>query len=266
MTRFLSSLFCCLLFISSALASKEEALKLWSQRDIKQNMERALQLFEELHTKAPTNLEYLTYLTQGYYFMGAGFTDDTDEKKAYFEKGRLFGEKGLMTNAEFKKRFEKDGMEKSLDSVTVNEATVLFWAASNLGSWARANGVMSSLGYKGQIQAMITRTEALNANVFYGGVQRYWGAFYSLAPGLAGGDMEKSKAAFEKALQLEPNYLGTKVLMAETYLVKKDDKTKFEAVLKEVLAAKADHPQYGPENKIEQQKAQRLLKKVHDLF
>lgn len=254
------------LFVTSVFASKEEALKLWGQRDQKASLQKSLNLFEELHKKDPTNLEYLTYLSQGYYLMGGGHTDEKDEKKALFEKGRTFGETALNLNEEFRGRAKRDGVENALGSLSEKEATVLFWAATNLGSWSRANGVMSSLGYKNQIQAMIRRVEALKPDVAFGGVHRYWGAFYSLAPGIAGGDMKKSKEHFEKALKLYPNFLGTKVLFAETYWVKEEGRKEFEKLLNEVIAAKADDPNYGAENRIEKNKAEKLLKKADELF
>jgi len=117
------------------------------------------------------------------------------------------------------------------------------------------------------VKAMIERVQALQSDYFYGAANRYWGAFYAIAPSFAGGDLNKSKQNFDQSIKIAPEYLGTKVLYAENYLTKKSLKKEFEEVLNEVLASKHDkHAELGPENTIEKKKAQRLLDKKDDLF
>ena len=61
---------------------------------------------------------------------------------------------------------------------------------------------------------------ALDENYFFAGPHRYFGAMYGLAPGFAGGDMDKSREHFEKAIALAPNYLGSRVLYLEVWAQK----------------------------------------------
>ncbi len=244
---------------------KTEALKLWQKRDIQESLEESLSKFEHAHRANPADVEVLFDLARGYYTLAELHLTNDDLKLKNFEKAREFGEKGLMTNPEYKKLAEDD-IEKAIDAVSEKEIPVMFWTAASLGKWSKLNGIMSSLKYKGRILAMIKKVEKMKPDFYYGAVARYWGGFYAVAPSIAGGDMEKSKANFLKAMQAAPAYLGTKTLYAELYLVKKDDKTEFTKQLNEVLVAPNGPEDIIPENMLEKKKAERLLGKADDLF
>lgn len=246
-------------------ALKAEAVRLWQKRVDQQSLEEALSKFEHIHSAEPENLEVLTYLSRGYFTLAELHITNEDLKKRNFEKGRSFGEKGLAINPEFKKLASKD-IEEAIDKLTEKDVTILYWTAASLGKWARLNGIMSSLKYKGQILAMIKKVEKLKPDFYYAAVPRYWGGFYALAPSIAGGDMKKSKKKFHEAMEKAPEYLGTKVLYAELYLVKKDDKKEFKKVLNEVIAAGNGPEEITPENMLEKRKAERLLEQTDDLF
>jgi tetratricopeptide (TPR) repeat protein len=244
---------------------KADALRLWQKRDDQASLEQSLQKFETLHKASPEDLETLTYLTRGYYTLAELHYLDKDQKKNTFEKARAFGVKGLETNPEYKK-LAKNDIEGAVAKLTEREAPITFWTATSLGKWAKLNGVMSSLGKKGEILAMIKQVEKTKPDYFYGGVPRYWAGFYAIAPGIAGGDMDKSKKNFKKAMEIAPDYLGTKVLYAEAYLVKEDEEKEFKKVLNEVIVAPVGTAEYAPENTLEKKKAERLLKDIDDLF
>ena len=114
-------------------------------------------------------------------------------------------------------------------------------------------GLAARLAVKDKVKAVMARALELDPNYYYGGPDRYFGAFHILAPG---GVMEKSKAHFEKSLELAPNFPGTKVLMAELYAKKADDKALFEKLLDEALATPDDAvPGMEPEIRNEKDKA-----------
>lgn len=238
-----------------------EALELWKKRDNKESLTKAVQLMEG----QPKDLETLALLTRGYFLLGDVYTQDDDDKLKIFEKARKFGDEGLSLNGEYKKLKEKD-IEKAIDALTLKEIDVLYWAAASLGKWAKANGVMSSLKYKDQILAMVGKVGKLNPDYFYGAYDRYMGGYYAIAPGFAGGDMDKSKEHFRKAMTKAPENLGTKVFYAEVYLTKEDEEKEFVKVLNEVLAASNGPEEIAPENIMEKRKAAELLKKKKDLF
>jgi tetratricopeptide (TPR) repeat protein len=182
-----------------------------------------------------------------------------------FEKGIAYGRGALNLNEGYKKNMSDD-IEKAVSKVDESLAPVLFWTAASLGKWSKLNGIMSSIKYKSEILSMIKRLEKLRPDFFYGAVPRYWGGFYAVAPRLVGGDMDKSKKYFKKAIEAGPEYLGNKVLYAELYLVEKGDEKEFKKQLNEVLASEEGPKEVQPENFLEKQKAGRLLEKMDDLF
>lgn len=242
-----------------------EGVRLWEKRDDKVSLEEALSKFELVHASYPDNLQVLTYLSRGHFLLAEFLTSDEGVKKNGFSKGREYGEKGLRTNNDFDKFADKD-IKKAVSYLTTKEIDLLFWAAANLGKYAKANGIFSSLKYKDQILEMIKKVESLNPNYFHGSVPRYWGSYYALAPSIAGGDMKKSKDNFRKAIDMAPEYLGTKVLFAELYWVKMEDQKEFKNELNAVLAAPLGPVELHPENRLEKAKAQKLLKQVDKLF
>jgi predicted anti-sigma-YlaC factor YlaD len=107
----------------------------------------------------------------------------------------------------------------------------------------------------------------LDPEFFHAGPDRYFGAFYAVAPDFAGGDLKKSEEHYQKALQKAPHHLGTKVLMAENLMVKRDDEDGFKRLLNEVLAADPKAiPELEPEMIVEQQKARELLASIDEFF
>lgn len=250
---------------AEARVMKAEALRLWQKRDDQQSLEEALSKFEHVHSAQPENLEILTYLTRGYFILAELHLTNDDLKKRNLEKARSFGEKGMATNPEYKKLASKD-IEEAIKKLTVKEVPVTFWTASSLGKWAKLNGIMSSLKYKDQILGMIKQVEKLQPDFYYGAVPRYWGGFYAVAPSIAGGDMKKSKKKFQEAMTIAPEYLGTKNLYAELYLVEKEDKKEFKKQLLEVIASPNGPQEIVPENILEKKKAERLLEQADELF
>ena len=244
---------------------KAEALRMWQKRDVQESLEESLSKFEQALAADPENIELLTYLARGYFTLAELHLDNKDLKMKNFEKAIEFGERGMATNPEFKKR-AKDDIKGAIEKLSDREVPITFWTAASRGKWSKLNGVMSSLKYKDQIISMIKKVESLRPNFYYGAVPRYWGGFYAVAPRIAGGDMKKSKENFKKAMEMSPEYLGTKVLYAELYCVEKDDKKEFKKQLQEVIAAPNGPVEITPENILEKRKAEKLLNNIDDIF
>jgi hypothetical protein len=189
-------------------------------------------------------------------------------KKKYWEMGTSFGEKAMATNIKFKEAMEKEGakVEDNLDLLSSRELSAIYWTASNLGKWAKNSGIATTLKYKTLIKKLISKVESIDRTFFYYAPDRYWGAFFAIAPGFAGGDMDESKKRFERNLKEAPTYLGTKVLYADYYMVKKDDKKKFKKLLNEVIHSNVKDSNIFSENFIEKLKAKKLLKNMDEIF
>jgi tetratricopeptide (TPR) repeat protein len=254
-------------------ALAQQAEELWSRRDDRAALEQAIAAYERLAQARPDDAAVHTRLSRAYYFLADAHLrkagTNTPEYLSTFEKGTAAGERGLgVRNAEFRAQVTAGKpVEQAASALTQEDVEAAYWYATNLGKWARAKGFATTLGNKDRIKGVMDRVLALDPEFFHGAPHRYFGAFYAVAPGFAGGDMNKSKEHFDKSLQIAPDYVATKVLMAEVYATKKDDRALFERLLDEVLATSDDVlPGLEPETKAEKEKARELKAKVTELF
>lgn len=250
----------------------EQADAAWTKRDERVSAEQAIALWENALETDPTNAEMLTRLARACYYVGDGFlrlASEDDAMLALFEKGVAAGERAMMALSEPFTAAVQAGtkVEEAIASIPPEGQAALYWYATNLGKFAIAKGFTTTLFYKDRIVAVMNRVLSIDETFFYGAPHRYFGVFYAKAPAFAGGDMEKSKEHFERALQLSSDYLGTKVLYAEFYATKTEDKELFTQLLNEVQAADpAVLPELVPEQQAEQQKAEFLLAQIDERF
>lgn len=259
----------------SKVAEGDEA---WKKRDDKASLEAAIKAWERAVELKPDDAETLAKLAHGTYFLADGHLRKlgtaSPEYLSTFERGVAYGERALAAaSPKFKEHVVAGGkIEEGVKLVDPSCTTCLeamYWYASSLGKWARAKGFTTTLGNKDRILGVMNRALELDpeGKFFYGAVQRYFGSFYGVAPGFAGGDMNKSKDFFEKSLAIAPQYAGTKVLYADVYCVKKQDRALFDKLLDEVLAMPEEAiPEVAPETRIEKEKAKELKAKAAELF
>ena len=256
--------------LSKTELSKEMrvAKKHWAKRDNKESLLKSLSSFEKI-ANSNNSYEAMAYLSRGYYLLADGHLENMDDKKKNWEIGITWGEKAMATNPEFKKRVIDNGekIEDVLQYLDKGQIEAIYWTAVNLGKWGKNSGIATVLKYKAQIKNMINRVGALDKNFFYGAFDRYWGAYYAVAPGFAGGDMDKSIKSFNSAVKTEKNYLGNYVLIADYWAKKKGDKDLFIKNLNKVLKMNPNRLRaIAPENRIEQRKAKKLLAQIDELF
>lgn len=251
---------------------QQEAEAAWAKRDDEQSLRAAIAAYEKLAAQGADPAVH-TRLSRAYYFLADGhLRKQGTTSEAYletFEKGTAAGERALAaSNADFKAKVTSgEGVEKAIAVIGKESIEPAYWYASNLGKWARAKGFATTLGNKDKIKAVMDKVLSLDPEFFHAAPHRYFGAFYAVAPGFAGGDMNKSKEHFEKAISLAPNYAGTRVLMAETYAAKLKDRELFTKLLDEVIALDDNAiPDLVPETKNEKEKAKELKAKTDELM
>jgi hypothetical protein len=215
------------------------------------------------------NVEVLALMTRAYYAYADGYL--RSEKDAYLDfmnRAVWWGERALIAaSPEFAEKMRNKGKyHEVIGVVGIEGLPAMYWYATALGKWAKASGFSVLVGQKDNIKATMTRAVELDENFYHGGPHRYFGAFYAVAPGFAGGDPVKSQEHYDKALQIAPYFIGTKVLMAENLATKLDDEEMFKRLLAEVLASDLSDvpPEILPEMKVEQVKAQELLKQAEE--
>ncbi|HEY0711290.1 MAG TPA: TRAP transporter TatT component family protein [Polyangia bacterium] len=243
----------------------------WNNRGDQAALTRAIATWEAQVAAKPDDGETLARLSRAYYVLADGHLRTLGPKDerylGAFEKGVAAGERALAAlSPAFKEKVTRDEkVEEAIKVVGKEGLSAMYWYAVNLGKWSRAKGIAALLGNKDRVKGVLERVLALDENFFYGAAHRYFGVYWALLP--VGRDLDKSRTHFERSLALAPNYVGTKVLMAEAYAVKKQDRALFAKLLAEVQATSDDAiPEIAPETKFEKAKARELEAKIDELF
>lgn len=251
------------------LATAERA---WEQRGDRAQLQQAIARWEAHLARNPGDGALWARVSRAYYVLADGHLRTLGDKDPQylgaFEKGVSAGERALAAiSPAFKDKVTRQD-EKVEDAIAVvgkEGIEAMYWYAVNLGKWSRAKGTAALLGNKDRVKGVLTRVLALEETFFHGAAHRYFGVYWALVP--FGRDLDRSRQHFEKSLQIAPLYAGTKVLMAESYAVKKQDRALFLKLLDEVLAMGDDAlPELTAETRFEKDKARALKAQVDELF
>lgn len=249
-----------------ALTEKAEAL--WAMRADAAKLKEALAIYEEIAAADPTNRNALTRLVRGWYFMGDLHRTDKQEKIDTWAVAIPWGKKCLALNQAFAERINSGEKEAdAVEATTAADVPCLYWTATAIGKWGKAQGIAKALGNLPTVKAYIGRAEQLDAEYYYYGPARYWGAYYSVLPSFAGQDLELSAEYFAASLQGAPEYMPTHGLRAENLAVKTQDLELFMSDLQTILDFDVSTaPDIEPENTLEKEKAKMLMAKRDELF
>jgi len=245
-----------------------EADGLFNERSDQAKLEASIAKYKDAVKADPMSRYAHQRVVRSTYFLADAFTDDKEQKIALFLEAIEWGKRCLAINQDFASRI--NGGEKEKDAVvaaTKEDAPCLYWTASALGKWAKANGIAKALKHIPTVKAYISKVEELDDAYWHHGPTRYWGAYYSVLPGFAGRDLDRSAQYFEQTIKDSPDYLGSYVLRAEHWAVAEQNVTQFDADLKKVLEFDiSTSPELAPENGREQMKAKKLIEQRKELF
>lgn len=245
----------------------------WDKRDDKAELLLAIGVWEKAVAEDAKNADALVALSRAYYFLADGFMAvegaPQQEEFVAYQKGVDFGERALLVldpNFEAQMRAEAK-FEDAITSIGKDAIPGAYWYAVNLGRFASKQGLSQRLFYKDKLKATMARILELDPNFFYGAADRYFGAFYSILPSIAGKDLTKSAEHFAKSLELAPGYLGTKVVQAQFLSVELDDEEMYRSLLQSVIDGDADQvPEVGPENRAAQRTAKKMMANIEEIF
>jgi hypothetical protein len=142
----------------------------------------------------------------------------------------------------------------------------LYWRAENLEGRAREAGLVAGARDRRLALCLARRAAQVAPDYFYAGPLRLLGKLLAATPVLAGGSLEQSRKAFERAIEKNPAFAPTRVEFAQTWAVKAQDRKLFEAALDAAMAQTIDPPEAGPENALARERARALKLRVAELF
>jgi len=253
----------------AAVAAGDEA---FAQRADRAQLETAIARWEEA-VKLKDD-DYTTYekLARANYLLADGWLFFEKDQKpelflATYEKGYTYAQRGMAAlSLDVEKRLAAGvDLKDAAQLIDKQGIGLLYWYATNLGKWGNAQDITVVLTYKDRIYAIMQQVYDLDTQFYYGAADRYFGAYYSIAPSFAGGDLDKSWEHFQATMRIAPGYVATYNLIAEFYAPKKQDGALFDEMTQKVLDAPDDViPELTPETQIEKRKAELLRKRRAD--
>jgi TRAP transporter T-component len=163
-----------------------------------------------------------------------------------------------------------DQWEAYLKRVYTDKGDVpgLYWAGLCWGTaMAFSGGDLNVLADAPFARAIVARSVDIDPGYSDAGALAILGTVEASFPELFGGDLDKAKGYYERALTLSKrrNHL-VQLSYAKTYAVAKQDRELFTSLLTEILSAPDQGDDIRMNNKVAQVRAKRYLKRVDEWF
>ena len=194
--------------------------------------------------------------------------DASDDARARFRKvledGYTYAQRGIAAENPAIEQRLATGVDLK-DAVALADrdgAGLLYWYATNLGKWATDQSLDVMVTVQDRSFAVMSKVLELDAAYFYGAADRYFGAYFAIAPSFAGGDLDQAWSHFQASLKHAPDYLATYNMIAEFYAPKKRDAALFDAMIQKVRDTPVDAiPELAFEAALEKKKAELLVQR-----
>ncbi len=204
-------------------------------------------------------------------YAGGFATDDPARARRLSDRARSYGRAGICAQREsacdlFERPF--DAFETGLATFSTDDTPVLFAAALGELVWIQAHSDdWNAIADLPRVQLLLDRVVALDPLHQHGAPHAYLGVLHSLRPAALGGEPERARAHFERAIELSNDRdLMTKVMYAEYFARLNFDRALHDRLLGEVVAADPTAERYTLGNILAQERARKLLAEAGDYF
>lgn len=156
-----------------------------------------------------------------------------------------------------------------MDRCTREDVPGLFWAGMPLGMAINmSRDDVEMIARMPVAKLLVQRVKELDDTYYHGGVHMVFGALLGSTSRALGGDPDRSRKHFERALELtKRRFLLVHVMYARTLAVQLQDPQLFQRLLDEVLEAKLSiYPEQKLANVAAKRRARRLLARKDELF
>jgi hypothetical protein len=232
-----------------------------------------LKLLEVLIKNDPHHPKLNGLAAQGFGAYAFLFLEDQDLERAktFYQRGRNFGLGALKNKYKIDLLKETDltSLDRHLQKISKKDIPLLFWTAYCWGGFIHlSRDHPEALVSLPKIEKIMTFVSAVAPHYFYGGADVFLGSYYGSRPKILGGDLEKAKQYFERALKTsEGKFLMSGLLYAQYYAIPAQDKTLFLDLLKRTLAFSTDSfLEQRLSNLIAQKRAQKLFDTMDEYF
>jgi len=161
-----------------------------------------------------------------------------------------------------------DQFKSTLDSLKPSQVEVMYSTGVAWTGWIQTHSDdWNAIAELARVKYLMSRVLALDENWADGGAHLYMGGLETILPAAMGGRPEIGRQHFERAIELAAGeYLMTKVIYAEQYAKLTFNKSLYEQLLNEVLAADPIKEGLTLTNVLAQQRARVLLAESDDYF
>ena len=235
---------------SEAQKLYEQAMALVEESLERQNLERAVDLFEKAAVIDPSSEEIWIQISVGTWLLGEdlpkGSRGEREERKKLFEKGATAGERAMALN------------KRSVGG--------LYWHTVNRAALGEMRGVMSSLSLAGTIFSNMSRVDRRDPYYFYGATRRLVSEVFVRVPAWLSERFGFKTEYIEEDLLMNiekwPNYFANYTYLARVY-VWAEKMPKALEMLDFVLKTPAD---IMPEKRAENVREQRIAREMWKEF
>lgn len=232
-----------------------------------------LKLLEGFYLADPKNQTILSLLTQGFASYSLAFLEEQQPQRAslFYLRARDYGLKWLAHSRAFKGGVPKReaDIRVRLPLLKKKDVPALFWTAFAWAGWVNLNRDNPQAVFDLSIvKAMMDRVLELDEGFFFGSAHLFWGSIYGSIPKMLGGDPEKAKEHFEKAMNLtDRKFLVALVYYAQYYAAPTLNEELFNQLLQQVADAPQDiMPGYELMTSFAKLRARHLLDQKENLF
>jgi len=232
-----------------------------------------LLIIDGLAEKYPTNRKLLLTATQAYssYAFTLDEMGESERAAALSVKAKDYGLTLLCLAADLHGNIPSQftDFNRCLVSFQKHNVPSLFWAGYGWATWIKLqNGAPAALADLPKVEQIMQRVLKLDEMYYYGAAHIFLGYYYGSRPEMLGGNLEKSRRHFERALQIsDRNYLMTQVTYAESYARQTFNRELFKDLLTEVvnypLISDSDR---STSNQLARKRARQLLAQIDDFF
>jgi len=202
---------------------------------------------------------------------GSIFADDPARAGRLTERARLYGTRALCRTYEPSCDWQDMSFERfeaSLGGLSTRHAEAVYsYSVASLAYIRAHSDDWNALAELPQMEALLNRYLDIGGNEMRGSVYTYLGILATLRPPALGGEPEKGRAYFERAIELTSGAdLSAKVEFARGYARLLYERELHDRLLNEVLAADPEVPGYTLTNVLAQRDAAVLLAGADDYF
>jgi hypothetical protein len=239
---------------------------------IREGMPAYLMLMDGMIEAWPENERLLIAAAQAYASYATAFGEELDEADvgALLSRARFYALQALaLRGLSEPPQMAFDRFQERLQDLGRKDVPYLFWSASCWGNWIVHNmNSMEAVAELPRVELLMRRVLELEEGFYYGGPHLFMGMWYASRPPVAGGDLDKARGHFEKAIALgRGRFLMAQVYYAQYYARRAFERELFTTILEDTLKTPADvEPQLTLLNTVAHKKARALLERVDEFF